>query len=188
MGAPTSQPVMSAPTWGCVIPIDPLTPCCLKQENRFGQVCIGSLTLQVCTLKRGTLHQTKRIMAPPPHLLPACGREERITMDCHLPTILSGHWRATAGQGSDPVSTWLANWKQLLSGPLGSFRRTVKNSGLGQVKAGRRDWLGKKVRGKCRPCGLVDSVPKKPLSRGLRQPTPNMGRRSRKLKKDTTTK
>lgn len=55
------------------------------------------------------------------------------------------HWRGTAGSakgppsqcaqerslGSAPLSAWPVHWKQLFTGPPSSFRRTMKNSGLG---------------------------------------------------------
>lgn len=46
---------------------------------------------------------------------------------------------------------------------------------------------GQESRDKCRPCAPVISVPKKALSRGLGQLTPNMGGRGRKFKKKKKT-
>lgn len=63
----------------------------------------------------------------------ACGREGGAAIGALSSQHPQQAPRGTVGWGSDPVSIWLVSWKQLLTGPPGSFRRTVKNSGLGMV-------------------------------------------------------
>lgn len=150
----------------------PLPPHCYEARGTFGQVW-HHLPNLLGACRSWVLHcQTERIKGSPASVGRG-GEEAGWSAVCPPPSAAPG---STAGWGSGPVSTWLVDWKQLLTGPLGSFRGTGKNGGLG-----RWGLVGQERQKQTQAPWPSSSTTEEGFRPEAWATTPNAGRRNREL-------